>query len=194
MVKFKKTLSVILLFVIILTVCTGCTAKNGNFLTHTPDMNRQYEAEMKICSGDLEFSGAVKRYGAELWEMSVDSPETLAGLTLSMNSEGVKANLGELALEIAAEDVKDKAVFALSFNELDNAAVNKLSCTDTEDGLAYEGEFGGMVYRLTFNPETLEPVLLEIPECALNAEFIGFEILSAEESTENVSQTNAETD
>ncbi|MBQ8787745.1 MAG: hypothetical protein IJZ61_08950 [Oscillospiraceae bacterium] len=194
MVRFRKTLSIILPFVIIITICTSCNAKNGSFLTHTPDMNSQYEAEMKICSGDLEFSGTVKRYGAEFWEMSVDSPETLAGLTLSMNSEGVKANLGELVLDIPIKDVRDSATFALIFKALDNAAVNKLSCTDTEDGMIYEGEFSGTVYRLTFNPETLEPVLLEIPEAGLSAEFAGFEILGTEAEMENTSQTTAETD
>ncbi len=194
MEKFRKGLSIVLLIVILLTVCTSCKAVDGGFLSKTPDMNVPYEAEIKVQSGELEFGGTIKRYGTEFWEMSVNSPETLAGLELAMNSEGVKATLGELLLEVPMEDVRSTAVFALIFKALDNSAANKLSCTESDDGMYFEGEFGGTVYRLTFDKENMKPVLLEIPEAALSAEFAGFEILSGEENTENASQTKAETD
>ncbi len=192
--KFRKNVSIILLLVILLTVCTSCKVTDGGFLSKTPDMNTQYEAEMKIQSGELEFSGKVTRYGTELWAMSIDAPETLAGLELAMNSDGVKAKLGELALDIPMEDVRSTAVFSLIFKALDNSAANKLSCIETEDGMYYEGECGGIVYRLVFDKESLEPVLLEIPEAALTAEFVGFEILSGDEDLANTSQTETEAD
>lgn len=191
--KIRKTVSIILLIVIIMFVCTSCNGKNVGFLSKTPDMNVQYEAEIKVQSGELRFCGKVRRYGAEFWEMSVDSPETLAGLELTMNSEGVKATLDDLVLDIPMEDVRNTAVFALIFKALDNAAVSELSCTETEDGMYYEGEFDGTVYRLGFDSESLKPVLLEIPEAALTAEIKGFEILSGEDNLANTSETTAAT-
>lgn len=191
--KFRKAVSIVLLVILLLTVCTSCKS-GGGFLSRTPDMNTQYEAEMKIQSGELEFSGRVRRYGTELWEMSVDAPETLAGLEITMNSENVRATLDDLVLDIPVEDVRGTAVFALIFKALDNAAVSTLSCTETEDGMYYEGEFGGTIYRLTFDSETLEPLLLEIPEAGITAEIKGFEAIDEMEETENSTQTTAETD
>ncbi|MBQ5319911.1 MAG: hypothetical protein J6K17_12520 [Oscillospiraceae bacterium] len=194
MCKFRKVVSIILLLVILMFVCTACNGKNVNFLAKTPDLNKQYATKMSVQAGELEFSCTVKRFGTEFWEMNVDSPDTLAGMTVAMNSEGVKATLDELVLDIPMEDVRDKAVFALIFKALDNAAANKLSCTDTEDGMYYEGEFGGVVYHLTFDSESLKPVLLEIPEAALTAEIKGFETLDEMEEKETLTQTTAETD
>ncbi len=172
--KFGKIGSIVLLLVILVIVCTSCNGKSISFLDSTPDLNCQYEAVMEIQSGELEFSGRVRRYGTELWEMSIDSPDTLSGLEISMNSEGVKATLGELALDIPMEDVRSTAVFALIFKALDNAAANKPDCTDTGDGMYCEGDFGGVIYRITFDSESLKPVLLEIPEAALVAEIKDF--------------------
>ncbi|MBQ7980753.1 MAG: hypothetical protein IJ305_04000 [Oscillospiraceae bacterium] len=192
--KFRKAVSIILLLVIILFVCTACNSNSVNFLTKTPDLNMQYEAEMTVQSGELEFSCRVKRFGTEFWEMSVSAPDTLSGLEIQMNSDGVKATLDGLTLDMTMDELQDRAVFALIFKALDNAAANKLSCTDTEDGMYYEGDFGGTIYRITFDGETLKPVLLEIPEAALTAEIKGFETIDEMEETENSDQAIAETD
>lgn len=191
--KFRKSMSIAMLLVIVILICTACNNKNINFLTGTPDLNSQYEAEMQVQAGELEFMCAVKRYGTEFWEMNVSAPDTLAGLDVSMNSEGVKATLDGLVLDIPAEDIRDKAVFALIFKALDNAAANKLSCTETEDGMYYEGEFGGTIYRITFDSETLKPTLLEIPEAAMTAEITEFKTLDEMEEMEALTQTTAET-
>lgn len=191
--KFRKVASIVLLLVIILFVCTSCNSDSVSFLSKTPDLNIQYEAEMQIQSGELEFSGTVKRFGTEFWKMSVSAPETLAGLEIQMNSDGVKAALDGLVLDIPMEEVRDTAVFALIFKALDNAAASKLSCTDTENGMYFEGEADGMLYRLTFDSESLKPVLLEIPEAALTAEIKGFETIDEMEETEFSDQTTTET-
>ena len=192
--KFRKSGTIILLIVIITIICTSCNNKNINFLTGTPDLNTQYKAEMQVQAQELEFTCAVRRYGTEFWEMTVSAPDTLAGLCVSMNSEGVKATLDGLALDIPAENIRDKAVFALIFKALDNAAASKLSCTETEDGMYYEGDFGGTIYRVTFDKESLKPTLLEIPEAALTAEIKGFETVEETEEMEGLTQTTAETD
>lgn len=192
--KFKKSAAIILLTVIIISICTACNNKSINFLTNTPDLNTQYKAEMKVQAQELEFTCAVRRYGTEFWEMNVSAPDTIAGLDVSMNNEGVKATLNGLALDIPAEDIRDQAVFAMIFKAFDNAAASKLSCTETEDGMYYEGDFGGTIYRITFDNESLKPTLLEIPEAALTAEIKGFETIDETEEMEALTQTTAETD
>lgn len=192
--KFKKNAAIILLAVIIISICTSCNNKSINFLTNTPDLNTQYKAEMKVQAQELEFTCTVRRYGTEFWEMNVSTPDTLAGLDVSMNNEGVKATLNGLALDIPAEDIRDKAVFAMIFKAFDNAAASKLSCTETEDGMYYEGDFGGTIYRIKFDNENLKPTLLEIPEAALTAEIKGFETIDETEEMEALTQTTAETD
>lgn len=194
MSKFSKSLLVVLLAVIIILVCTSCNSSSVNFLSKSPDLSSQYEADMQVQSGELEFSCKVKRFGTEFWEMSVDSPDTLAGLVITMNSEGVKACLDDLVLDIAMEELQESAVFALIFKSLDNAAASKLSCTETEDGMYYEGNLGGIIYRITFDNETLRPVLLEIPEAALTAEIKGFKTLDEMEKEVTFTQADAETD
>lgn len=191
--KFRKVVSIVLLLVIILFICTACSSDSVSFLTKTPDLDKQYTAEMSVQAGELEFSCAVRRFGTEFWQMSVDSPDTIAGLEIQMNSGGVKADFDGLTLDMPLEHLRDKAVFALIFKALDNAAVSKLSCTETEDGMYFEGEAGGFLYRITFDSETLKPVLLEIPEAALVAEIKGFETLDEMEEKEILTQTSAET-
>lgn len=191
--RLRKVVSIVLLLVVLLLVCTSCNGDSVNFLTRTPDLNKQYTAEMSVQAGELEFSCTAKRFGTEFWEMSVNSPDTIAGLEIQMNNEGVKAELDGLTLDMPLEQLRDKAVFALIFKALDNAAANKLSCTETEDGMYFEGESGGFLYRVTFDSESLKPVLLEIPEAALTAEIKGFETLDEMEEKETFTQNSAET-
>ncbi len=191
--KFRKAVSVVLLVLILITVCTSCKS-GGSFLNRTPDMNTQYKAEMKVQSGELEFACKVRRYGTEFWEMNVDAPETLAGLEITMNGENIKAVLDDLVLDVPLENVRNTAVFAMIFKALDNAAVSTLSCMETGEGMYYEGEFGGIIYRLTFDSESLKPLLLEIPEAGLAAKIKGFETIDEMEEMEALTQTSAETD
>jgi len=192
--RIRKTATIILLSVIIILICTACNSKNVNFLSKKPDLNTQYEAEMQVQAGELEFSCIVRRYGMEFWEMSVDAPETLAGLKIAASSENVRATLDDLVLDIPLEDVRSTAVFSLIFKALDNASVNTLSCTETEEGMYYEGEFGGVIYRITFDTESLRPILLEIPEAELTAEIKGFKTIEEAEEMEALTQTTAATD
>ena len=191
--KFRKAVSIVLLPIIILFVCTACNNSGVSFLAKTPDLDKQYTAEMSVQAGELEFSCTVKRFGTEFWQMSVDSPDTIAGLEIQMNSDGIKADFNGLALDMNVDEMQDRAVFALIFKALDNAALSKLTCTETDEGMYYEGEAGGLLYRITFDSETMKPVLLEIPEAALAAEIKGFTPLDEMEEKEILTQTSAET-
>ena len=198
--KFRKNAGVFFILIVIITlVCTSCSKNSGGILAKTPNMNVPFESDMKIQAGELELSGHVKRYGTGLWEMTVDSPETLAGLSLSYNDEGVKAVLDGLELDIPMEDINDKAVFALLFKAIDNAAAaDKLVCTETEEGQVFTGEFSYGSYSITFEPESAVPVKIAIPEAELCGEFENFRILTdtTEESSDtvNTSETVTETE
>ncbi len=179
-------------FIILLVICTmlfsNCNSKVG-ILSKSPELNIPFESDVKIQAGELEVSGSIKRYGTGIWEMRADSPETLAGLELRYNGdEGVKATLDDLSLDISAEDIRDGAVFAQIFKAIDSAAAaNELSCTETEDGKVFSGEFSGKPYSMTFDPETLVPVRIEIPSAGISAELENFSPMTGETAQEDYS-------
>lgn len=177
----RKGLTIIL-SVILAVICTGCNKTGIGILTKTPEVNLPFRSEMKIQAGELELSGEVKRYGTGIWELDVASPETLAGLKISSSDSGVKASLGELTLELPTEDINERAVFSLIFKAIDSAAAAEaLVCTETEDGKVFKGSFSAGEYTLTFDPATLVPTRIEIPSAGINAEFVRFAPLAADE-------------
>lgn len=187
----RRRFSVIILCVVTLFICTSCSKSGVGILSKNPDLNRPFQSSVKIQAGELELDGAVKRYGMGVWEMEVNSPETLAGLSLTGNDSGVTASLGDLKLEVPIENVNDNAVFALIFKAVDNAAsgfeAGVLTCTDTSDGKVCSGEFPFGTYTMTFDPQSLALTRIEIPEAAICAEFTDFVIISG--GTETVTET-----
>lgn len=174
--------------------CAACN-KSGGILARSPDLSKPFQSSIKLQAGELELNGAVKRYGMGIWEMTVNSPETLAGLSLSGNDGGVTASLGELKLELPMENVSDKAVFSLMFKAIDSAAssfeAGVLTCTDTADGKVCSGEFAGGTYTLTFDPQSLALTKIEIPAAEICGEFTAFEVLSGGTVTEPADETSA---
>lgn len=164
--------------VLLVLLCTSCS-KGGGLLVRTPQVAQQFETEMKICAGELELTASVKRYGTELWEMEVTSPETLAGLTVTLNADGAKAALDDLEMTIAPENIREGAVFSLLFKAMDNVCTTgKLNCEESDNGLVYTGDFSGMLYNLTFAKSDLSPLSLEIPSAAFTAQFLSFTEIS----------------
>lgn len=174
-VRTVRTGLAIILSVLIVLMCTGCNKKGMGILAKTPEINLPFQSELKLQAGALELNGEVKRYGMGIWELNVTSPETLAGLKLSSSDGGVKASLGELTLELPAEDVNEKAVFSLIFKAIDSAAsADALVCTETADGKVFSGTFAAGEYTLTFDPDTLALTGISIPSAGINGEFTGF--------------------
>ena len=186
-----KGFAAIILCVMMLFIFTSCSKSGGGILSKNPDLSKPFQSAVKIQAGELELDGTVKRYGMGIWEMSVDSPETLAGLSLTGNDSGVTASLGDLKLEIPMENINDKAVFALIFKAIDSAAsaadANVLTCTDTEDGKVCKGEFPLGTYAMTFDPQSLALTKIEIPEAEIYCEFTDFTIISG--GTETATET-----
>ncbi len=175
-------------------IFTSCEKSGGGLLSKSPEIAPQFEAEMKIQSGELELSADVKRYGTEFWEMSVTAPESMAGLSVSMNSEGVIAGYDGLSLSVPAEDIRDGAVFSMLFKAFDNAvSVGKLSCNESEEGFTYEGEFSDCVYMLSFSPDSMNPTLLEIPAMGFCAEIVNYDVISQKSGLDNSTEQSSET-
>lgn len=187
-----KSFAAIILCIMLLFICTSCNKSGGGILSKTPDLSKPFQSAVKIQAGKLELNGTVKRYGMGVWEMNVDSPETLAGLSMTGNDDGVTASLGDLKLEIPMENINDKAVFALIFKAIDSAAsaadANVLTCTDTEDGKVCSGEFSFGTYTMTFDPQSLALTKIEIPEAEIYCEFTDLKVISG--GTETVTEAS----
>lgn len=187
----RRSFAAIILCVITLFIFTSCNKSGGGILARNPDLSKPFQSAVKIQAGELELKGKVKRYGMGIWEMTVESPETLAGLSMTGNDSGVTASLGDLKLEIPMENINDRAVFALVFKAIDSAAsaaeANVLTCADTEDGKVCKGEFSFGTYTMTFDPQSLALTKIEIPDAEIYCEFTDFTIISG--GTETVTET-----
>ncbi|MDE6594977.1 MAG: hypothetical protein K2K44_03085 [Oscillospiraceae bacterium] len=187
----RKSFAAVMLCVIMLFMFTSCEKSGGGILSKNPDLSKPFQSAVKIQAGELELKGTVKRYGMGIWEMTVNSPETLAGLSLNGNDSSVTASLGDLKLEIPMENINDKAVFALIFKAIDSAAsaadANVQTCKDTEDGKVFSGEFSFGTYTMTFDPQSLALTKIEIPEAEICGEFTDFTIISG--GTETAAET-----
>ena len=175
---------VAVLMVISIMIYTGCNRSAGGILEKAPDINVPFESAVKMQAGELEFEGNLKRYAAGIWNMEVTSPKTLEGLCISYDeSTGVKAGLDDLSFEVPMEELRDGAVFALVFKAIDcAAAAGELSCTDTEEGKVYSGEFSGGTYTLTFDPRGTALTKIEIPSAEIAGEFTGFAVTKTEKT------------
>ncbi len=171
-----------ILTAITLLLFTSCNKSGSGILERSPDINVPFGAEAKMQAGELEFEGNLKRSAAGIWSMEITSPETLAGLNISYDDgSGVKAVLDGLELDVPTENIRDGAVFSLIFKAIDCAAsAGELSCTSTEDGNVYTGEFSGGTYKLTFDPKSSALTRIEIPTKEIVGEFTGFSIIKGD--------------
>ena len=173
---------IVILAAISILIYTGCN-NSVRILEKAPDINVPFESTVKMQAGELEFEGNLKRYAAGIWNMEVTSPETLEGLCISYDeSGGVKAELDDLTFEVPMENLRDGAVFALVFKAIDcAAAAGELSCTSTEEGKVFSGEFSGGTYTLTFDPKGTALTKIEIPSAAIAGEFTDFAVTKFEQ-------------
>lgn len=178
--KGRSFATIAILMVISVILCTGCK-KAGNILAKSPDINMPFESDVTVQAGEFQFKGSVRRYGTGIWNLSIAEPETLAGLNIAYNDEGVKAELGGLELGIPAESIKDRAIFALIFKAFDSAASSDFICSDCENGKICTGEFAGGSYKMTFEPRNLTLTRLEIPSAGISVEFTDFRVMNGED-------------
>lgn len=152
----KRATPIILQFVFLVVLFTGCIAQN--IISKKPNLDCPYSCGFEISAfdGDMTISGEMERYGLGIWEMNITSPETMEDMTIKYNEGNTTLSLNGLSLEIDAENLNGCAIFKRIFDAFD-------SCTDielTDSTLAYTGED----FTLTFEEENLLPTLLEFSD------------------------------
>lgn len=121
------------LLTIILVICLGLTGCKGPLTM--PPKARITSGYTAVCSvktsvtppdkqeaEEFAFSGNLKRLGSGFWELSITSPDTLAGMKINLSGETVTSSLGELWQESETVDIPDKSPFMIIFRTLDAAA------------------------------------------------------------------------
>lgn len=135
----------------------GCVSPISQSRLSPGGIDRLYTAvcDITVDSGDetsepLSYSGNMCRLGGGFWEMSLTSPETVAGLKISLGPEGIGASLGDLNFNLETDKIPSRAAFLKIFSALDNAAssINDLKQTENEANLCYSGTCGGEKYTV----------------------------------------------
>ena len=136
-------------------IAAGITACSVTELTGAPrpKLDGGYACKCEVTAGiippggdsneecEFAFSGTVKRLGKGFWEMSITSPDTIAGMKLTSCDGDLSSSLGELSMGVSAENVSDNSPVSALFASLDKIAL------DLENGAELSsGDNGGWVY------------------------------------------------
>ncbi|MGN0690884.1 MAG: hypothetical protein ACI4K7_00865 [Oscillospiraceae bacterium] len=152
------------------TMLSGCKGL-GERLTQSPSgADKLYTAQCEITvDGEddeelLTYGGTLNRLGGGNWELTLDKPDTVAGLKIKLGEEGITASLGDLSLNLETDKIPSRAAFMSVFSALDNAAanVNSLDFSETETNLCYHGSCGGEKYTLLCDKTNNMPCGLNI--------------------------------
>lgn len=152
------------------TILSGCNGL-GERLTQSPSgVDKLYTAQCEITvDGEddeelLTYGGTLNRLGGGNWELTLDKPDTVAGLKIKLGEEGITASLGDLSLNLETDKIPSRAAFMSVFSALDNAAanVNSLDFSETETNLCYHGSCGGDKYTLLCDKTNNMPCGLNI--------------------------------
>lgn len=138
---------------------------------------------------EFTFSGQTRRLGGGFWEMTVDSPETVAGLEISLEGDTLSSRMNDLTFDIGASQMPDSSPLKALFSELDEAAAR----LDAQSVLS-PGEEGGWVYSgsncsIVFDGNGY-PVSMAVTEPKMTVQFTSFTVSSG--NTDSiVSETTA---
>lgn len=184
----------------------GCKGLD-NPLTQSPSgVDKLYTAQCEITvDGEddeelLTYGGTLRRLGGGIWELDLDKPDTVAGLKIKLDENGITASLGDLSLNLETDKIPSRAAFMSVFSALDNAAanINSLDFSETETELCYRGTCGGEKYTLLCDKTNNLPCGLNIGK--ITVILVNFTVTGeAPESTETspaettVPETSAET-
>lgn len=173
----------LLIFVTVLVfIFTSCSKLKNAVIDKHPDMSSPFSCSFSISlDEDTEVSGTMSKLGTGIWSMDITSPETMSGLNISYSTEGVKASLGELELQIPKEKINAGAAFELVFSAIDSYAADAApTLTETEEGLRYIGELSQIGFTMTFDKETLQLTNIDFGENGISAKISNISPLGAE--------------
>lgn len=181
-------------------LCLSAAGCSGGIISAPPDpkITGSYSADCTVTayiippgeSADSEteftFSGHTRRLGGGFWEMTIDSPETVAGLEISAADDILTSRMGELTFDMKTASLPDSSPLTAFFSEMDEAAA-RLDAGNT----LTSGEDGGWVYSggnstIIFDGSGY-PVSMAVGEPKMTVEFTGF-TLSEGETSETAAQ------
>lgn len=179
---------------------SGCAALTENKSGKSPDgADMLYTAECEVTVGgeddkdDISYGGTLSRLGGGMWQFDITSPDTVKGLKLRLDENGINASLGDLAFNLEKDKIPSRAAFLKIFAALDNAAANKnsLDFSETEQNLVYGGNSGGEKYSLLCGKTDNRPCGINIGK--ISVVFLNFTVNGkAPESTDTQTGTQTE--
>lgn len=166
------------------TALTGCSVKDITRMPPDTALDGLYSAECEITtvfepldssSEQTEYTvcGLIKRLGGGFWEMDITSPETIAGMHISLDETNMTSALGELSMDCELGRIPDKSPLLCLFNSLDSAAASPQALISCEGGWMMTGTTGNYDYTLILSEEGI-PLTLTSEEYGFTAEFISF--------------------
>lgn len=185
-------------------LCLSAAGCGGGIISAPPDpkITGSYSADCTVTayiippgeSADSEteftFSGHTRRLGGGFWEMTIDSPETVAGIEISAADDILTSRMGELTFDMQTASLPDSSPLTAFFSEMDEAAA-RLDAGNT----LTSGEDGGWVYSggnstIIFDGSGY-PVSMAVGEPKMTVEFTGFALSEGETSETAVSSETA---
>lgn len=176
-------------------ICLSAAGCSGGIISAPPDpkITGSYSADCTVTayiippgeSADSEteftFSGHTRRLGGGFWEMTIDSPETIAGLEIAAADDILTSRMGELTFDVKTESLPDSSPLTAFFSEMDEAAA-RLDAGNT----LTSGEDGGWVYSggsstIVFDGSGY-PVSMAVSEPKMTVQFTGFALSEGETS------------
>ncbi len=180
---------------IITAVCmAACAAGGGNEASKPNGLGMPFQAAVSVTVGDLDSTATLKRFGEGMWEIEFDSPNTLSGVKLSFNEEGVEASYKGLKFSVPQTALPVKAMMLNLISAVDSHAKEETLTGKEKDGmLEIEGSIEGGEYILTADKDG-RIYSFSMPNNDLMISFTEVtELSSSQQTTDTTAKTAADT-
>ncbi len=185
-----------LLIVFSIVLFTSCKSIKDTIIPRQPKLDQPFSCTFvwTACADDrdskMDVSGDITRYGTEIWEMNITSPDTMKGLNIKYNEGSTTASLGSLTLEIESGKLNEAAMFKRIFDAFDScAALHDMELFDDGEAAVYNGAD----FTLAFDKAAMIPTLLTFSDgITVNiSSFCGLTEQAPETSAESTVETQA---
>ena len=140
------------LYALMLAACSVPDMPGGEGSSRENRLGLPFEAAMTLTLDRLEAEGTVKHTAAGDWEAVFETPSSLSGVTLSFSrADGtVTASYKGLTFSVPKSALPVKAMLLCLISAAEeNAALEKLSGTETDGMLTVSGRLDSGEYNLT---------------------------------------------
>ncbi len=177
------------LYALMLAACSVPDMPGGEGSSRENRLGLPFEAAMTLTLDRLEAEGTVKHTAAGDWEAVFETPSSLSGVTLSFSrTDGtVTASYKGLTFSVPKSALPVKAMLLCLISAAEeNAALEKLSGTETDGMLTVSGRLDSGEYNLTVDGEGLIS-RFEMPGSKLDIRFTEVKVTgTAEPETESI--------